>query len=84
MTGSDQLLGWVIGHRLVLVYLVRAIRTALPDEAASPTARATEQWLQQSLTAIVKHLPPAQAALVEEAAAQEIHNILFPSDLPLE
>lgn len=78
----EQQIAFLAAHRIVLTYLVRAVRQALPAEADPKMIDATLTWLRNSVPPVLSGLPPDIAARVESLAGDEIDRIFMARDLP--
>jgi hypothetical protein len=79
-TVDERLSAWVIAHRVVLAYLVKALRQALPAEADGDAVDATATMLGNSIKPILRDVAlvsPEMAARIEALAKDEIDRILI-------
>lgn len=76
MNAGEQVTGWVLAHRIVLAYLVRAVRQAVPEEADRAAIDTTMAMMHNSLAGPLGKLPPDIAARIQAFGAGEIDNIM--------
>ncbi|HET6184563.1 MAG TPA: hypothetical protein VFA03_13350 [Acetobacteraceae bacterium] len=67
---------WILAHRILLAYLVRMVRQAVPAEAHPVAIDQTATMLHNSIAPILAQLPPDLAARIEAAAREEIDRVL--------
>jgi hypothetical protein len=85
ITTADQLTAWMLAHRVILAYVVKAVQTALPEEGTLATRDATVTMLNNSIPQFMADIAKVDKTLADRLTAlaqAEVDSIFLAPILP--